>query len=168
MLFDGKTLTLFGGNLNLYTQIKIPGPGTIDNLVDVLREEYDRPLPAADLLMSNVYKELMAGVIDIKDLGSGVIGGVECDYFAFRNKEVDWQIWVTQGPKPYPRRYVITSKDMAHSPQYTIQIRNWKTGSAVASDDFVFNNLTKAKKVNVKDLKGMSPLPDHFKRGDKQ
>ncbi|MHC4574024.1 MAG: DUF2092 domain-containing protein, partial [Planctomycetota bacterium] len=60
MLFDGKTLTLFGGNLNLYTQIEIPG--TIDNLVDVLREEYNRPLPAADLLMSNVYDELMAGV----------------------------------------------------------------------------------------------------------
>jgi hypothetical protein len=166
MLFDGKTLTLFGGNLNLYTQIEIPG--TIDKLVDVLREKYDRPLPAADLLMSNVYDELMAGVLDIKDLGSGVIGGVECDYFAFRNKEVDWQIWITQGPKPHPSRYVITSKDMPHSPQYTIQIRNWKTGSAVASDDFVFSNSTKAKKVDVKDLKGMSPLPDHFKRGDRQ
>ncbi len=164
MLFDGKTLTLFGEKLNLYTQIEVPG--TVDNLVDVLREKYNRPLPAADLIMSNVYGELMAGVIDIKDLGSGVIGGVECDYLAFRNKEVDWQIWITQGTKPYPRRYVITSKDMAHSPQYSIQIRNWKTGSAVASDDFVFKNSTKAKKVDVKDLKGMSPLPDHFKKGD--
>jgi len=164
MLFDGKMVTLFGGNLNLYTQIEVPG--TLDNLVDVLREEYDRPLPAADLLMSNVYDELMAGVTDIKDLGSGVIGGIECDYLAFRNKEVDWQIWIAQGAKPYPCRYTITSKDMAHSPQYTIQIRNWKTGSAVASDDFVFNNSTQAKKVDVEDLKGMSPLPDHFKRGD--
>lgn len=164
MLFDGKTLTLFGGNLNLYTQIEIPG--TIDNLVDVLQDEYNRPLPAADLLLSNAYKELMDGVIDIKDLGSGVIGGIECDYFAFREKNVDWQIWIVQGANPYPCRYVITSKDMPHSPQYTVQIRNWKTGSSAASDDFVFHNPTRAKKVDVKDLKGMSPLPDHFKKGE--
>ncbi len=166
MLFDGETLTLFGNNANLYTQISVPG--TIDNLVDVLREKYNRPLPAADLLMSNVYGELMPNVIDVKDLGSGVIDGVECDYLAFRTKIVDWQIWIAQGANPYPCRYVITSKDIPHSPQYSIQIRDWKTGSAVASDDFGFKNSTNAKKVDVKDLKGMSALPDHFKRGAAQ
>jgi hypothetical protein len=162
MVFDGKTLTLFGDNANLYTQISVPG--TVDNLVDVLQEEYNRPLPAADLLVSNVYDELMAGVIDVKDLGSGVIDGVECDYFAFRTKDVDWQIWIAQGANPYPCRYVITSKDIPHSPQYSVQIRDWKTGSAVASDDFRFRNSTKAKKVDVNDLRGMSALPDHFER----
>jgi hypothetical protein len=166
MLFDGETLTLFGNNANLYTQISVPG--TIDNLVDVLREKYNRPLPAADLLMSNVYSELMPNVIDVKDLGSGVIDGVECDYLAFRTKTVDWQIWIAQGANPYPCRYVITSKDMPHSPQYSVQIRDWKTGSAVASDDFGFKNSTKATKVDVKDLKGMSAFPDHFKGGDAQ
>jgi len=166
MLFDGKTLTLFGNNANLYTQISVPG--TIDNLVDELRDKYKRPLPAADLIMSNAYDELMTDVIDVKDLGSGVIDGVECDYLAFRKKEVDWQIWIAQGANPYPCRYVITSKDIPHSPQYSIQIRDWKTGSAVASDDFGFKNSTKAKKVDVKDLKGMSALPDHFKRGAAQ
>jgi hypothetical protein len=166
MLFDGKTLTLFGNNANLYTQIDVPG--TIDNLVDVLREEYKRPLPAADLLMSNAYDQLMTDVIDVKDLGSGVIDGVECDYLAFRKKVLDLQIWIAQGDNPYPCRYVITSTDIPHSPQYSIQIRDWKTGSAVASDDFVFKNSTKAIKVDVKDLKGMSALPDHFKKGAAQ
>lgn len=164
MVYDGETLTLFGSNLNLYSQIDLPG--TVDNLVDVLRYEYNRPIPAADLLLSNVYDELMDGVYDIKDLGSGVIDGVECDYLAFRNEEVDWQIWIAHGPNPYPVRYVITTKDLPHSPQYTIQIRDWKTGSSVESDDFVFKNLTNAKKVDMEDLKGMSPLPDHFEGGD--
>jgi hypothetical protein len=166
MLFDGKTLTLFGDNANLYTQIDVPG--TVDNLVDVLREKYKRPLPAADLLLSNSYDELMADVTDVKDLGSGVIDGVECDYLAFRKEAVDFQIWIAHGDNPYPCRYVITSKDIPHSPQYSIQIRDWKTGSAVASDDFGFKNSTDAKKVDVKDLKGMSALPDHFKKGDTQ
>ncbi|MDA1099122.1 MAG: DUF2092 domain-containing protein [Proteobacteria bacterium] len=115
--------------------------------------------------MANAYDHLMLDVTDIKDLGGGMIGGVECDYFAFRKKEIDWQIWIAQGPNPYPCGYVITSKDMPHSPQYTIQIRDWKTGPAAASDDFVFKNPANAKKVDPKDLQGMLALPDHFRKG---
>jgi hypothetical protein len=66
MVFDGKTLTLLGKNANLYAQVE--APGTIDQLVDVLRDNYHRPVPAADLLMSDPYKELMPPVTDVKDL----------------------------------------------------------------------------------------------------
>jgi len=57
MVFDGKTVTLLGKNANLYAQIE--APGTIDQLVDVLRDKYHRPVPGADLLMSDPYNELM-------------------------------------------------------------------------------------------------------------
>jgi len=63
MVFDGKTLTLLGKNTNLYAQVE--APGTIDQLVDVLRDKYHRPVPAADLLMSDPYKELMPEVNDV-------------------------------------------------------------------------------------------------------
>jgi len=134
LFFDGKTLTLLGKNLNQYTQLDVPG--TIDHLIDELRDTYQRPLPAADLLLSNSYDELMRDVVDVKDLGSGVIGGIECDYFAFRTDEVDWQIWIAQAKRPYPCRYVITSKRISGGPQYTVQTRDWKTGSEVAATDF--------------------------------
>jgi hypothetical protein len=164
MSFDGKTLTLLGKNHNLYTQLDVPG--TIDHLVDELKDTYNRPLPAADLLLSNSYDALMADVVDVKDLGSGVIGGVECDYLAFRKDEVDFQIWIAQGERPYPCRYVITSKRISGEPQYTIQTRDWKTGDEVAAADFSFKNPTKADKVELKDLKGAADLPDNFKKGD--
>jgi hypothetical protein len=164
MSFDGKTLTLLGKNLNLYTQLDVPG--TIDHLVDELRDTYQRPLPAADLLLSNSYDALMADVVDVKDLGSGVIGGVECDHLAFRKDEVDFQIWIAQGKHPYPYRYVITSKLISGEPQYTVQTRDWKTGGEVAATDFSFKNPTKADKVELKDLKGANDLPDHFMKGD--
>lgn len=164
MYFDGKLLTLLGKNLNLYTQIEVPG--TIDHLIDELKDTYQRPLPAADLLLSNAYNELMRDVVDVKDLGSGVVGGIESDYLGFRTKDVDWQIWIAQGKRPYPCRYVITSKHLDSMPQYTIQIRNWKTGGEVAATDFGFKNSTKAEKVELKDLKGADDLPDHFVKGD--
>ncbi len=69
MSFDGKTVTLLGKNANLYTQTE--APGTIEKLIDTLRDKLGRPLPAADLLLPNVYDELMRDVTDVKDLGSG-------------------------------------------------------------------------------------------------
>jgi hypothetical protein len=162
MLFDGTTLTLFGKNTNTYTQVAVPG--TLDHLIDELREKYDRPLAGADLFVTNPQESLMKGVTNIKDLGSGVIGGVECDHLAFRSKTVDWQVWIAQGERPYPCRYVITSKQVAGGPQYSIQFSNWKTGDEVAADDFTFNNSTNAQKIDLKDLPG-DALPKNFVRG---
>ena len=167
-VFDGKTLTILGKNLNVYTQVAIPG--SIDHLVDELRGKYHRPLPAADLLISNSYDELMEDVVDVKDLGSGVIGGTECDHFAFRKKDVDWEIWIAQGSRPHPCRYDIATKVVAGSPEYSIQIRDWKTGSDVASGGFSFTPPSGARQVDVADLaklKDMSDLPSNFRIGGK-
>jgi hypothetical protein len=163
MVFDGKTLTLLGKGKNIYTQVEVPG--TLDHLLDTLRDKYNRPLPGADLFMSDPQDQLMAGVTDIKDLGSGVIGGTECDHLAFRKKEVDWQIWIAQGDKPYPCRYSITSKTITGSPQYSIQLSDFKSGDAAPADDFAFNNSTNAQKIDLKDLPNAEDLPSNFVRG---
>jgi hypothetical protein len=159
-VFDGKTATMLGQNANVYAQVE--APGTIDQLVDELRNKYGRPIPGADLLMSNVYDQLMPEVVDSKDLGSGVIGGVECDHLAFRTKEVDWQIWIAQGSRPYPCRYVITSTQISGTPQYSIDVRAWATGAEVASDRFAFKVPAGAKKLNPGDLRDFDELPGIF------
>ena len=160
MVFDGKTLTLLGKNANLYAQID--APGTIDQLVDTLREKYHRPVPAADLLMSDPYKELMPEVTDVKDLGSGVIHGIECDHLAFRTKDVDWQIWIAQGGRPYPCRYVITSKKVTGWPQYTLDIWAWKTGTEVASDIFKLEVPAGAKQLMPGQVPELNEIPALF------
>ena len=162
--FDGKTLTLLGKDDNLYAQAETPG--TVDHLIDELRNKYQRPVPGADLLLTNVYDELMRDVVDVKDLGSGVIGGTECDHLAFRTKEVDWQIWIAQGEHPYPCRYVITSTQVDQGPQYSVQISDWKTGTDVVADNFSFKAPTDAKKVDdPKKLVNIDELPDHLAVG---
>jgi len=162
--FDGTKLTLFGKHLNVYAQLEMPG--SIDHAIDELRLEHGRPLPAADLLLSDAYQAMMHDVTDIKDLGSGVIGGVECDSLAFRTPEVDWQIWVAQGDRPYPCRYVITTKDMTAAPQYSIQVSNWKTGSEVPTTSFTFQNSTDAQQVDLDKLN--VDLPQQFDGGASQ
>ena len=165
-VFDGKTLSILGKVQNAYVQAEVPG--TIDTLIDQLRDRFHRQLPGADLLMQNVYGELMADVTDVKDLGSGVIDGTECDHFAFRAKDTDWQIWITQGENPRPCRYVITSKDVDQAPQFTMVVRDWKAGAGVAGSDFTFKPPAGAKKLDAKDietLKETSDLPENYKIG---
>ena len=165
-VFDGKTLTVLGRNRNVFAQVEMPG--SIDHMIEELQNKYDRPLPAADLFVTKAYDELMADVVDVKDLGSGVIGGTECDYLAFRSREVDWQIWIAQGDRPYPCRYVVTTKTMASSPQYSIQIRNWKTGDDVSSADFRFAAPANARRITLDELKKIKDageLPSNFVLG---
>jgi hypothetical protein len=164
ILYDGKMLTFLGKNANLFTQVA--APGTVDQLIDTLQDKYNRPLPGADLLMTNSYDELMHDVYDSKDLGSGAINGVECDTLAFRKADVDWQIWIAQGERPYPCRLVITSRLVKGGPQYSIQFRDWKFGNDVAADDFAFKNASGAKQVELTDIKDkVGDLPENFTLG---
>jgi len=167
MIFDGKTLTVLHKDANVYAQSDVPG--TLDHLIDELRDKFHKPVPGADLLLSNLYDQLMPSVSDTKDLGSGLVGGTECDHFAFRADEVDWQIWVAQGDRPYPCRYVITSRKVDQAPQYRLQVRDWATGTAneVAANSFGFTNSTNARKINAIDLGDVDELPSQFKGGER-
>jgi len=163
-VFDGKTLSIFGKGKNAYVQAE--APGTVDNLIDQLRDKFHRQLPGADLLGSNVYDTLMTDVTDVKDLGSGVIGGKECDHIALRSKDTDVQIWIAQGAEPYPCRYVITSTGVDQAPQFSMTIRGWKAGAA--GGNFAFTPPAGATKLDAKDLetlKETSDLPENYRLG---
>jgi hypothetical protein len=161
-VFDGKTVSMVGKDANVFIQADVPG--SVDHLVDELRDKFYRPLPGADLLMSDVYAQLMPLVKDVKDLGSGIIRDMECDHLAFRTQEFDWQIWIAQGDRPYPCRYVITTTQVEGWPQYTLDIRNWKTGSDVAGDDFKFVAPAGAQKLEKGDVLvlDVDELPSSF------
>jgi hypothetical protein len=159
-VYDGKTMTVSNKGLKQYAQID--EPGTLENIIDVVRDKYHKPVPAADLLTSNMYARLMPQVIDVEDLGSGVIRGTECDHFAFRMTEADVQIWIAHGARPYPCRYVITSTKVDGWPQYTIDVSNWKTGTEVATDSFSLKAPANFKRVKLQELHNADELPESF------
>jgi hypothetical protein len=161
MFFNGRTLTLLGKEANAYAQVA--APGTIDELLEQLQLKYGFYMPASDLMLTNPYDVLMSEVVDVKDLGTGVVAGVKCDHLAFRTEQVDWQIWIAEGEKPFPCRYSITSTQVKQGPQYTIQFSDWKAGSNVAPAEFRFTNKTKATKVELGDIENADQLPAHYK-----
>jgi hypothetical protein len=157
LTFDGKTATVLDQDHNDYTEIN--SAGTIEQLVERMRDEFQLPVPGADLLLATSFDRLMDGVIDAKHIGQGVIDGVECEHLAFRNVDTDWQLWVEMGAHPVPHKYVITNKGVTGGPQYTLHIRSMVTDGPISADAFAFNAPAGAKKVEMKDLHDIDEVP---------
>jgi hypothetical protein len=157
LVFNGTTATVLEKHTNHYAQIN--AAGSVDQFVDRLRDDLQTAVPGADLLLTRAYNEMMNDVIEAKYIGHGVIDGVECDHLAFRNLDTDWQIWVERGPKPIPRKYVITSKATAAAPQYTLRIKSWTPDAPASADAFAFKAPAGAKLVDVKELRDIDEVP---------
>lgn len=147
LVYDGKTISLYGNDAKAYVQAD--APGTVDQMIAAMQARSGLGMPGTDLIVSNAYDELMASTTDGKHIGQGVVDGVECEHLAFRTPETDWQIWIEPGAKPVPRKYVITSKTLAGAPQYTLRIRDWKTDAFADADTFVFKAPAGASKIDL-------------------
>ena len=165
MAYDGKVLSVLGKKLNVFASAEMQG--SIDDLIDTLRFEYGAEAPAADLLSANPYEAMMSNVTSALDLGSGVIRGQMCDHLAFRTAEVDWQIWIAQGDRPYPCRFEITSKLTALAPSYRIDVSDWKAEAGVAGSSFRIESGS-AKVVKIDEFGGLDEVKPMLSEGAEQ
>lgn len=156
LYFDGQTATIVDRYHNNFARLQ--ADGTVDKLIDTLRNQYFVEMPGADLLLSRSFDELMDGVVEARDIGLGVIGGVDCRHLAFRNADTDWQVWVRTGDAPLPCKYVITSKTVAAAPEYSVTFRNWRT-EPVNAAAFTFTPTNGARSVAFADMASIGELP---------
>lgn len=148
---DGKTMTIYGKKLNYYSSA--PVTGSLDDILDNIGEKFNISLPASDLLYSDVYEGLMQDVVSGKYIGKEKVANVTCDHLSFSGKEVDWQIWVEDGEKKLPRKYLIISKQIEGKPEASIEITEWKTDLKLDEKMFTFTPPTGAQKIDFSQLK---------------
>jgi hypothetical protein len=146
LFYDGATLTLQGKTLNAYIQKDVAG--TIDDAINAIERETSLSIPGADLLLSDPYSALTAGVTSSGYYGKAYVGGVECHHLAFRTPTVDWQLWVKAGDEPLPMKYVITTKWMTGAPQYSVELSDWNTKPMIVPGRFRFAVPTGAVKLD--------------------
>ena len=80
-------------------------------------------------------------------VGPSVVGGVKTTHLAFRGGEVDWQIWIEDGDKPLPRKFILSSKKVSGEPEFTVLIRNWDVAPKLSDQEFNFKPPKGAKKI---------------------
>ncbi|WP_375758443.1 DUF2092 domain-containing protein [Corallococcus exercitus] len=147
LFYDGRQLTLHGERANAYATT--PAPSTLDATLDMASQKLGLDAPGADLLVSNPYAVLTEDVRSGKYLGSSRVDGVAVHHLAFRNNDgVDWEVWVEDGPRPLPRKYVITSRDLPGAPQYSVNLSEWNLSPELTPDQFQFTPPRDAMRVS--------------------
>lgn len=155
LYYNGKTLTLYDMDSKFYATVA--APATIDEAIDFARNYLDLYAPGGDLIYSNAYSILMEDVVSGIYIGQSVVNGIMCHHLAFRNSEVDWQIWIETGDKPLPRKFIVTTKWMSGAPQFTLVTRNWDFSPKIAQNAFTFAPPADARQIDFISLSNAGP-----------
>lgn len=131
--YDGETFTMYGQKLGYYTQV--PAPPTLNELADMLEDDYGLQLPMVDLFRFGTQESPITKITAATHVGAERIDGVMTDHYAFRQEGADWQIWIEQGNRPVPHKLIITTTDDPARPEYAIDMR-WTLNTL--HDDPVF------------------------------
>jgi len=143
--YDGQSVTLVNPDDGLYATVA--APPTIDGMLDFAREKLDVVAPAGDLITTDAYRRLMSDSRSGFVVGKSYVGGVRCDHLAFRGYGVDWQIWIEDGERPVPRKYVITTVDTAQAPQAEILVTRWNLSPEIGARQFEFSPPAGARQI---------------------
>jgi hypothetical protein len=145
--FDGKSVTLFNRDKNVYATLE--APGTIEEALDYAQNAFDLSAPLADLIYPDAYSLLTQDVHFGHYVGLHLVRGIQCHHLVFIQDDIDWQIWIENSQTPLPRKMVITSKWLAGGPQFTALMSYWKTSARLPEDLFVFTPPATAQKIEI-------------------
>jgi hypothetical protein len=142
-LNDGS-FTMIDHNYNYYGQLKTPK--NLNAALDILFEKFNIRAPLAQLMYSDMDKRVKFR--SSKYFGTRDLGGVECDYVAFKNGTMELHAWITIGDTPLVKAYSIidTSADSASRINTTV---TWDINANISDSDFVFAAPKGSSKISV-------------------
>ena len=112
-------------------------PPEIDGMLEQLLPKLDFVPPLADFLYHDPYKTVRANIQYGFDLGQNDVNGRSCRTLAFVEKDIDWQIWIENGPQLTPCKLVITYKNQPAQPQFSAVFSDWDFAPRIAEPVFI-------------------------------
>jgi hypothetical protein len=146
IFYDGKTVTLYTPAQKYYSTVEFTE--TIGGLIGRLEERYGVELPLADLFLFGTPAAPLDKIESAMNAGQDFIGHDLCDHYAFRQAKVDWQIWITTGSKPLPRKVVITNRADEARPQ-SVSLIEWNLKPTFKDSVFKFTPPKGATKIEI-------------------
>jgi len=143
--YDGKSVTILYTDKNLYSTFS--APKVIDEACDFAMEKYGLSIPIADLVYSDPYAVLIENVRSGFYEGLHMVNGIRCHHLAFTQENIDWQIWIEDGPQAVPRKLVITHKDLPGWPQYIAVLSDWNFSVRLPDILFTFETPDNAEQI---------------------
>jgi hypothetical protein len=135
LIYDGKTVTLWQPAQKYYSTVAFTG--TLGVLVDKLQDKYAIQVPLSDLFLWGTPDAPLDKIESAMNAGQDFIDEDLCDHYAFRQGSIDWQIWITAGGKPLPRKIVITNRADEARPQ-SVSLIEWNLKPTFKDSIFAF------------------------------
>jgi hypothetical protein len=135
LFYDGKTVVLFTPAQNYYSKVEFSG--TVGELIKRLEDKYSVEIPMSDLFIWGTPAAPIDKIESAMNAGQDFIGEDVCDHYAFRQGKIDWQIWITTGSKPLPRKIVITNRADEARPQ-SVSVIDWNLNPTFKDTIFKF------------------------------
>jgi hypothetical protein len=146
LIYDGKTLTLYTPAQKYYSKTEFTD--TIEGLIERLAAKYGIEFPLAELFRWGTPAAPLEKIESAMNGGQDLIGKDLCDHYAFRQGNIDWQIWISTGNKPLPRKIVITSRVDEARPQ-SVSLIEWNLKPSFQNVTFNFTPPKGASKVEL-------------------
>jgi len=154
--YEEGRLTALRASAGRYAVAEVPD--TIDAMLDYLFEEHGLVMPVADLLLSDPYEILSAGIETGVYVGEATVSGQRCHHLAFRQAHLDWQLWVdARGTRAVPRKFVITYKNEPGDPQFSATFDDWDLAAEFPDGHFEARLPDDADRVSLETLTGVEP-----------
>jgi hypothetical protein len=152
-IYDGKTFTVYSPKLGFYASV--PAPPTNREVLDTVYNKFGIALPLEDLFRwgDGQNDDRIKALRSAYEVGPATIDGVETDHFAFREADVDWEVWIQQGAQPLPRKLVIVDRTDPSRPTFTARL-SWQINPTFTDADFTFVPDANAKKIQLATYKG--------------
>jgi hypothetical protein len=146
LFYDGKTVTLYTPAQKYYSTVAFSD--TLDVLIDRLQDKYAVEVPLSDLFLWGTPNAPLDKIESAMNAGQDFIDDDLCDHYAFRQGKIDWQIWITAGNKPLPRKIVITNRGDEARPQ-SVSLLDWNLKPSFKDTVFKFTPPKGASKVEI-------------------
>lgn len=156
LFYNGKRFTLYDSRSGYFASQA--APADISGLLDQLSERYGIELPLADLFRWHPGTAKDVGVSSALLIGDETIDGNACTHYAYRQPDIDWQLWVRQGPRPLPCRLVISRRDTPEQPRHSVNY-HWQLDSGIKPKDFEFVPPPGARAVPLQQLEPQGEQP---------
>jgi hypothetical protein len=145
VLFDGKEITAFKADDNVYASVG--KPGSVNDAVIYMVRDLQMIMPLARMFLTTFPEDLKKKITSVAYVEENNLFDVPTDHLAARSSDVDLQIWISQGNPPLPRRVILTYKNAPGQPQFWADFSDWDLSPKVAADSFSFKPPTGSEKI---------------------
>jgi len=149
LIYQDKIATLYTPALKYYATAEVAD--NIGGMINQLEARYGVEVPLADLFLWGTDAAPVDKIKSAMNAGQDFIGRDLCDHYAFRQGKIDWQIWITTGESPLPRKLVITNRADEARPQSVSHIA-WNLKPTFQDTIFKFTPPRDAQNIGIRPL----------------